>query len=220
MAIALVVKQSTVFGGTGGTTSSINTTGANLIMVALTYHDSTPANISDSKGNTWNILTKEETTTPGAGAVIYYATNPTVGSGHTFTTTSHFCGVNILAVSGARTATTPFDQQNGAQQFVGSGTTFQPGAITTSVAGCVVITCVTNFNGTAPTIPSGYTSIGTYTTATAEAGGAAYLILSGTSTENPTWSGMTNSNPWASVVADFMPPGAAVTNTGNFFMFM
>ncbi len=224
MGYALVgTTHTTVFGAAGGTTGSIDTTGVDCIFIVLTYHDSTAKNISDNKGNTYTAQTPQETSPPGAGAVIYFANASTgaftVGTGHTFTTTSHFCGVNVLPVSGSRTATTPFDQQNGTKFNAGSGTTIQPGSITTSVAGCIVVTGVCNFNGTAPVIPTGYTVIGnTYTTATAEAGGAAYLILTGTSTENPTWTGMTNGDPWSAVIADFMPPASAATTNPAFIL--
>lgn len=213
MAIAIVITTSAVFAGSGGTTSSINTTGANLLVAALSYQQSSTGNISDSKGNTWIPLTEYAAGT-AAAVRIYYCSNPTVGSGHTFTTTSHFVGVNIMAFSGVRTATSPLDQQNGTV-YNPSVTPETSGSITPSVTGTVVITVTCIFNpGSTPTIPSGYTSVGTYPTATAEAGGCAYKILSGTGAENPSWTAITTGTNSAVAVVNFMPPGVAVTTTG------
>ncbi len=219
MAIAAVITQSTVYGGAGGTGAAIDTRGSNLIMVALTYHTTAGANLSDNQSNVWTQLTAHiSAATAGAGAVIFYCSNPTVSATHTFSTTSHFCGVNVLAVSGART-TSPFDQESGTDTTtLGTNPThIEPGSITPSVSSCVFLTCVTNFNGSTPVIPTGYTSIGTYPTATAEGGGAAYIILTNSTAQNGSWTNMCNTCAQAVAQANFMPP--ATTNTGAFFTF-
>lgn len=220
MAIAAVTTTSQVFGGSGGTTTGITTTGADLIIVALTYYKGTGANLSDSKGNTWSQLTKYEEPGSNSAVVIYYSSNPSVGASHTFTTTSHFCGVNVLAVSGSRTASSPYDQVNGNTKGT-STTSEQPGSITPSVSGCVFVTCVMQQGAgvSAPTIPSGYTSIGTYPTGTAYAGGAAYKILTDSSAQNVAWTGLNTSTNIALCQADFMPPAVAPTTDGKFFSF-
>jgi hypothetical protein len=216
MAIAAVITQASQFGGTGGTTAAINTTGANLIVVGLTYRQNGGANLSDSKGNTWTQLTKYEGSGAQSGVVFYYCASPTVGSGHTFTTTSIFCGLCVGAFSGARTSS-PSDQQNG-QFVVTLGTTLTPGSIAPSVNNCVVLTTCMNFNGTAPIVPTGYTSIGTWPTSTAFAGGCAYKIQTTASTENPSWGNMNAGSNGAANIASFFPP-AIVNNNSGFFMF-
>lgn len=210
MAISAIITQSTQFGGAGGTTSGIDTTGADLIVVALCYFNPGGPNISDSKGNTWTAL---NTYNSGNSSVrMYYCSNPAVGSGHTFTTTSTFCGVNIIAVSGARTASTPADQQNG-DANTGSSNPQTTGSITPSVNGCLVVTSFYQATaGSAPTIPSGYTSVGTWPTSTAFLGGCAYKIQSSASAENPGWTPGNAGFTFAANIADFMPPAAAVTS--------
>ncbi len=84
MAYALVVstvKAST--GTTSVTTDAVDTTGANLIVVAV--HNYTVATVAptDSKGNVWSALTRR--TSSGSDSVqLYYCLSPTVGTGHTF----------------------------------------------------------------------------------------------------------------------------------------
>lgn len=217
MAIALVTSQSSVFGASGGTTGNNTTTGATLIVVCLSYQQSAGANLSDSKGNTWTRLTLYEGSGSQAGVVFYYCSSPTVGTSHTFTTTSHFCGLNMFAFSGTRTATTPKDQENG--QFVASlSSSVTPGSITPTADGCVLLTTVMNYNGTAPTLPTSYTGF-TYTTSTAFAGGAGYLIQTTATAANPSWTGMTVGNNGACNVVSFFAPAAAATGNSNFFAF-
>lgn len=219
MAISVVVTQASQFGASGGTTSGINTTGADLIVVALEYQKSAGANISDSKGNTWTQLTKYEETSSNSAVVFYYCSNPTVGSGHTFTTTSHFCGVGIVAVSGSRTATTPKDQETGSTGGTSSNPQ-GPGSITPSVDGCLVVASFYQATtGSAPSLPSGYTSVGTWATGTAFLGGVAYQIQSTATATNPGWGPGNVGATYATNVVSFMPPAVAPTTNGKFFQF-
>lgn len=222
MTISAVSTVVGTFGVAGGTTGSITTTGADLIVIGINYQNLAVANISDSKGNTWTAVRTEQVSAfPSvvAACTLYYCSNPTVGTGHTFTTTCRFVNVFVLAVSGARTATTPLDQQNGAATGAASVAT---GSITTSVSNCLVFTVFGAFNpGAAPTITSGGTGFTTPTgwsvpTATAEAGAAAYKIETTTATENVTWNS-TGSPHATAIIASFMPPAVAST-TGGFFM--
>lgn len=121
------VANATGAGANTFTTSSINSSTANFIACGLSENGSGSVTLSDSNTNTWNKLT-EQTGTPAV--VIYYATNPTVGAGHTFTATgsSIFSVLNCTAYSGAAT-TTPFDIESGT--FGGAFiNTAQPGSVT------------------------------------------------------------------------------------------
>ena len=71
--------------GNNATTSAIDTTGATL-LVALIVTDTGGGTMSDSKGNTWTALTAHSGGTTVTGQ-LFYVSNPTVGSGHTFTPT-------------------------------------------------------------------------------------------------------------------------------------
>ncbi|MDR7331759.1 hypothetical protein [Roseateles asaccharophilus] len=83
MAIALL---SSVKSGSsnGATTSAIDTTGAKLLIAALTYNNGVTPTLTDSAGNTWTPLTA---TSDGStrSTRLYYCINPTVSAAHTFT---------------------------------------------------------------------------------------------------------------------------------------
>lgn len=127
-------------GGAAVTTSGIDTTGATLITLAVTwYSGATAPTITDSKGNTWTALTAQ---IGGGGDSVgvrwYYVVNPIVGSGHTFTDTINDYGILcVLAWSGNHA--TPFDVENGSAP-VGNGTSIQPGGVTPSAANTLVLT--------------------------------------------------------------------------------
>lgn len=211
MAYAPGVSTSFVFGATGGTSSAIDTTGATGIFAAIWYLTSAGQNFSDSKGNIWIPLTTQ--TNIGISCVILYCANPIVGTGHTFSTTSHFVGGGVLAVTG--NGTSPFGAESGSNANASGN--LQPGSLTPSVNNCILITAFGSFNGTAPTTPSGYTSIANNTTATAEAGGMAYKIQTTASAENPTWNSTGSSQ--SAVLAYFTPAPAANNTDGQFFVF-
>ena len=208
MAIAAVVTQSGVFGVAGGTTSAIDTTGSSGIVGGIWWNNGVGnlvlANFTDSKSNTWTKLTEQFQPGPNISAVLYYCANPTVGTSHTFSTTSHFVGIGVLALSGTNTSSF-FDLQNGTS--AGSGGNIQPGSITPSQNGEVVVSAFGSFNGTSPSMPTGYTQVAANTTSTAEAGGMGYKIQTTAAAENPTWNS-TGSNQ-AVVIASFKAAGTA-----------
>jgi hypothetical protein len=111
VAPALVAHTAFQFSSTT-TSPGIDTTGATLLVVNQTAFN-TLGTITDSYGNTWTALTQRN----GNGGVLerlYYAENPTVGTGHTFTVTGGNAGtLEVAAFSGTNTSST-FDTQNGA----------------------------------------------------------------------------------------------------------
>ena len=117
MAFALVthVADGSAAGDTI-TTASINTTGANFLVAVIADYTGQTTNISDSKTNTW---TSRTAYTNGNNRVrIYYVTNPTVGTGHTFTATPaltptpSYPSIFVASFSSVAT-TTPYDVENG-----------------------------------------------------------------------------------------------------------
>lgn len=135
-----------VGGANGNTTAAVDTTGANLIVLVVTDFAAGPGvTLSDSKGNTWTGLTAQTNSSNNGRVRIYYCFAPTVGSGHTFTVsgTGTFSAVGGAFFSGA--VTSPFDQQNGAQNSNTGSTTLQPGSITPTEDNELVIVA-TNFN--------------------------------------------------------------------------
>jgi len=185
-AIALVAQVS----GTGAstfTTGSVDTSGANLLTIALTEASNGAATISDSKSNTWTKLTEQCASTPCV--VIYYAKNATVGSGHTFTATgsSFFAVLGASAWSGADT-TAPFDQENG----TGGGSMAsgqQPGSVTPTTDGQVVVSAM-GWNDTRNiTSVTGSTQLNEndFTGGVNYGGGSAYVIQTTAAAVNPAW---------------------------------
>ncbi len=177
-----LMYTSGVVGASGGTIPSIDTTGANILIVGLSYYQSAGRNLTDNKGNTWIQLTQQENI--GQGSVLYYCINPTVGTGHTFTTTSHYAGINVLGLytpSGLAT----YHTENGAN--ANASGSLATGSVTPTVIDEVSATVFGSFNGVTPTSPTGYGVIGGYPTGTAEAGGMAMKLCTTTGAENPTW---------------------------------
>lgn len=171
-----------------GTSSAINTTGATLLVMSVAdfSHDSTTDTISDSKGNTWVALTNRVAST--INGTIWYVANPTVGSGHTFTCAGNYIGCSVAAFSGV-TTTSPFDQENGAA--TASATTLQPGSITPSQAGTLVVTGLgVNTATIVPgTIDSGFTVADSWGGTVGDSVGMnlAYKVQTSAVAENPTW---------------------------------
>jgi len=176
--------------GNGVTTGAINTTGADLLVAVISdYSAGGGVSFSDSKGNTWALLTQYNDGV-AARVQIAYVKSPSVGSGHTFTATNAFTfpSVCVAAFSGSDLSA-PFDQQNGASNS--STTSQQPGSVTPSANNELLIAGV-SFNGafSGLSVNSSFTSLDS----AAYAGGAClgsalgYKIQTSAGAENPTWS--------------------------------
>lgn len=125
MAIAFVTGTSAA-GLNGATTGAIDTTGASLLVVMVVA--GAAVTVSDNNGNTWATLASQTIT--GQTGRLYYAWNPIVGAGHTFTVTgtASAASFEVGVFSGVQTSADPFDVQQSAtatgvtQAGVGSGT--------------------------------------------------------------------------------------------------
>lgn len=193
MAIALVtsdVKQAASSGAASVTSSSLNTTGANLLIAVTSFVPgigNTPV-ISDSKGNSWTDRTFYSSTQPSY-ITLSYSIPSSVGSSHTFTTTNSqtsYKNLFVLAFSGCH-ATTPFDKEAGSgASSQSSPKTF--GSVTPAVDGSVVIAAHANTFGTSISA-SGFTSAGTTAwTGNGIASAVSYLIQTTATASNPSWS--------------------------------
>jgi hypothetical protein len=187
----------------GGTTPGVDTTGANIIVIGV--HSYAAGNISDSNGNTWTALT-DRISTSDVRYRLYYCINPTVGAGHTFSTTATFGGIVMQAFSSS--AGTPvYDQESG--NVANSVTSIQPGSITPSVDDCLIITggnfweCSSN--------PASCNSGVTVTEGAPFSGGVnfgyagGYLIQGTAAAINPTWSWSTTATSGHVSMAVFKP---------------
>lgn len=189
MAIAYVTGVVENLGSSGGTTSSFDSTGGNLVVVAVSsYQPSAAPTVSDSKGNTYTALTAQVDGTTHR-IQIFYTANATVGSGHTVTITggTSYSSASVLVFSGAKT-TSPFDQQNGAAGAVSPAST---GSVTPTednevlVAGIALgdpattLSINASFSTPAVVYFSGGIAYGV---------GSAYIIQTTATAVNPAWS--------------------------------
>jgi len=92
---------------------------------------------------------------------IWYVANPTVGTGHTFSTTNGSGTLTVVAAAGI-TTTSPYDQQNGSS-FAGDNvtTTRSPGSVTPTQGRelCVAFYGIDDPAGSTFSIDSGFSII-------------------------------------------------------------
>lgn len=136
------------------TTGSINTTGATLIVIAVSSYSAAGApTISDSKGNTWTALTAKVNATAAVRTQLYYCYSPTGGSGHTFTATGFgYASIHAFAFSGT---TGTFDVENGT---TGGTSPQSAGAITPALNGEVIIAALGENSLSSASVTSGFTN--------------------------------------------------------------
>ena len=195
------------------TTSAIDTTGCNLIVLVASWYTST-ITISDSKSNSWTGLTAQS---QGAGInlQLYYCLNPTVGTGHTFTNGGSALAASLGVLAFNLDSLSGFDVQNGAMSGA-TGTTQQPGSITPSTTGSVIVAAGnSDFAGATATVDSSFTLTDTIVTANSQHYGVdtAYLIQSPAAAVNPTFTFSNSSLNMNAVIASFKP-GTVVNRRG------
>ncbi len=142
MAIAFVVGTTAQNNGGGTTSPSIDTSGADLIVISASCSSATIiaylATISDNKSNTWlsGGITQNDGSNNAASGIVY-CINPTVGSGHTFTYGggSILQSICVAAYSGVNAG---FDtaKNSGAS---GGSFTVQPGSVTPNQNNSLII---------------------------------------------------------------------------------
>lgn len=185
-------------------TTSIDTTGVDLLIVTVSYFNptqsTTPYTVVDNKSNTFTPRTVYNTGT-NSSVAIYYAQAPTVGSGHTFTATSaEFASICVAGFSGS--ITSPFDQENGNGST--STSSIQPGSVTPSENNELVISGVVAHTGGDPfSINSGFTiAVQNDGSPSSFPGGLAYIIQTSAAAVNPSWS-LAGSGQAAAAIATF-----------------
>ena len=187
------------------TSSSVDTTGANFLIVLALAQPVTSVTVTDSKSNAWTPLTAQQNGV-ATGSKLFYSIHPTVGTGHTFTVTGTgtFPAVLVQAWRGVRS----FDAENGANQA--SGTTLQTGSVTPAEDNELFVSgCGPGGGGTVTNaIDSGFTETGDLDEFASSAGGAmAYKIQTAGGAENPTWTASGGAGPSerSAVIAAFRP---------------
>lgn len=202
MAIAFVIDdEAASTTGNNVTTPGVDTSGANLIVLAHCEDGSTD-NPFDSNGNTWQHLTTYAT---GPRIRIHYCFDPVVGAAHTFSvnTSGRSPSIAMAAFSGAAS----FDQESG------TPASQQPGSITPAEDNELLITAASDGSvGTGRTVDAPFSS---NLTASIAGGGPnysiamAYEIQTTATARNPTWN--TATNPVAAMAA-FKAAAAGVSD--------
>lgn len=168
-----------------GNTTGIDTTGSNLFAACVS--GDAGVGPSDSNTNAWTALTATQ------NVKLHYCYNPAVGSGHTFAANaaSSFASISVAAFSGS--ASSPFDQENGA--FGTSGNTSRTtGSVTLSSPTQDNQLLVMGLGFFAPNGGSASIDIGTVLQSASIIGGSsygnaiAYEIQTTATTRNPSFS--------------------------------
>lgn len=196
MAITFLVNSGSSGGIHGAITLPIDTTGASL-LVAYTNSQESEIQVTDSRGNSWTKLTVSSNINTNLYGIIWYASNPSVGTGHTFTvSTTHFPDIHVVisvsAFSGVNTVS-PFDQQltNNDYNVLANITNLSTGSLTPSADNMLIITGVTtdNDNSSADfTIDASFSIIERhFLDSTLNCGAHAYKVQTSVASVNPTW---------------------------------
>jgi hypothetical protein len=208
MAITLVASTTINPAGTGGGTSpAIDTTGATLLVVSVSWFFAagTPV-VSDTKGNTWVGLTQH--TTSNGNHRFFYVLVPTVGTGHTVTVT----GTTIYAVGVVYAFAGAYSYQYESGNGHASTSPVASGSVTPSTDGALILTGLTANDAATDAVSPGFGAVTTVPNVPGVhiQGSAAYQIQATAAAINPTWSwsGGTHSGIAVSS-AVFTPAGAA-----------
>lgn len=168
------------------TSNPIDTTGANLIVIAVTSVTTVPT-VSDSYGNTWVLAQDNQYQTVSA---IYYCINPIVGPNHTFTQgTATTPNMTVFAFKGAGINLTLGPNSNAVAVFQSQATL---PAITPASNNSLIVSVVANNSVTPVVSVSGGlvmaavmpNSLGNNTTSSSAAG---YMVQSVAAPIGPTW---------------------------------
>jgi hypothetical protein len=221
MAFSLIANTAVAAGagGNSGTTGSVDTTGADLLVAYVASWTNLPdAAVTDSKGNTWTPRTNYDQNGVSRSRILYVE-NPTVGTGHTFTVTStqDFPVLCIQAWSGAATSSV-YDTENG--NGVTAGTSTTTGSVTPAQDDSLIVTGICFTASNTMSINSSFTISNQidYAGATNFGGGMAYLVQTSATAVNPTWSwSSANSDSAASIAVFKVSGGAPADNNGYFF---
>jgi hypothetical protein len=145
---------------TDGNTITMNTTGADLIVILGNNNANGNNPPTSTPSNTWSVARNQSNTNGGrANCQIFFCEAPTTSSTQTFNKTADFGCLAVLAYSGS--VATPLDQTNGAT--ISGGTTDQAGSITPTTNNQLIVFGATLDQpalGATPTVDSGFSVVG------------------------------------------------------------
>jgi len=203
MAIALVSSTIGQTGPNSATTTAINTTSANLIVVFISSYAggaTVDGVLSDSKGNTWIGLAGYSAPTFPIRSRLYYCLNPSVGTGHTFTITGNdtYASIGANAYSGVG----GLESESG--NSANPATTLQTGNLNPLFNNSLLITGLSFGAASTASIDSSFiiSNQANWNSGVSEGGAVAYKIQTSASAENPTWT-IGSSTQMSTVMAVF-----------------
>ena len=191
------------------TTSPIDTTGADLIIIFQVYEGLSPSP-SDSESNTWVLAGTPINDTFGDKSSAWYVANPTTSSTHTFSTAGAggYSVIGVQAWSGS--AASPLDQYNGQSD---PGVPFQPGSITPTENNELIVAALCGVVEDTATIDSGFTALEQlFATANNYSLAHAYYVQSTAAAINPTWDDYADLyGDIAGIIVSFKPASGGAT---------
>lgn len=185
-----------------GTSTAIDTTGANLIVVCLTGYTVLGAPPTDSESNTWTAAVNAQPSS-NVESEIWYCYAPTTSASHTFSLPvgPTYMTMSVSAWSGAQAS--PLDQTSSAIDN-SSVTSGAAGSITPSANGALIIGSMCPENSSfAPTINDSFSIIESVAVGASYSGASAYLVQVSAAAVNPTWS--FSSSAYGVCIASFLP---------------
>lgn len=210
MTIALLSHQAAAGNSsTQPAVSATNTTGATLIVIALSsYSNATAPTPTDLESNTWVPMTAYQNPGNTNRIQFFYCFSPITSSVHTFSSISgSFGSMAVAAFSGTALSGTA-DVNTGSGAGSGSGT-IQPGSGTPSVNNEILLTALSIGSTGTAAVDSGFTITDqvAWSSGVNEGVALAYLIQTTKTAENPAWtdSGLVG----AAAMASFKPPSVA-----------
>lgn len=208
-------------GGAAGFSNacSLNSTGADLLVVSADGFSVAAITVTDSKSNTWNCNLTTRAGSSSNHYICYAWFNAgalAVGTSHTISLSCSSCfpGATFSAWSGSRKTSDPLDSTNFGGNTIPS-TTGQPGNITPT-ANDLFVTSGGPDDGTpfdAATVNSSFIKAAqqVYSSGTNEQSQVWYLTSA--SAQNPTWT--FSSSAYDLLMAAFIPDPASVSSSQN-----
>jgi hypothetical protein len=190
----------------------------NLIIVITGFYPPAGGTLTDSTGsNVWTLV-RSDVENSFISLNMYYCYNPTAPNGQTFKCagTANYGCIHVVGFTGS--ASSPLDQQNGS----GTVKNFQPGSITPTQNGTLVITGFKYYDagGGSATVTSPFTAglldAVPAVSGTNFGGGIAYYVQATAAALNPTWSEGGSPSDYVADIASFKLPAVAGTTNALF----
>jgi len=211
MAVAFVSRGSAQWSGNNTT---IDTTGATLLVVWAADGAGNVGSLSDSKGNTWTPLpTRIE---PGSFVTgrFLYCVSPTVGTGHVFTLGGPWFAWTVWAFSGVASYHSESGNTTAGTQPIASG------SVTPSANGALILAGMSYFDSGTPSVAPGFTTHNIPKTGSSVGNMSGWLVQTTAAAINPTWSWTGTLTNIVVATAVFLPSASAAPAAVQSYVWM